>query len=298
MSALSYPKYDAASSSWGTSTHESMGTGMHRLLGSALHVRPVGSWVRTRVKELRAYQALLSSREIRDQTKFVIFAQGRTGSDLLRSLIQCHPSICCEEEILAREILLPASFVLGRAKLCRKSVYGFKLKIYQLTRGQKLHYPGRFVSNLVGEGWRIVYLSRWNMLRQVLSGIVAEHRNAYQYRLADGPLVLEPIRVNCAGVIAKMRERKSYLRLERRILKDIPYFPIVYENDLLRPECQQNTLNKLFGYLGVRPVPVHSDLLKITPMRLSDFVDNWRELVRTVRGTEFEEFVKGVLAKR
>ena len=69
----------------------------------------------------------------RPSTRFVIFAQGRTGSSLLRSLLNAHPEVRTEGEILGRPVIDPVRFVERHATVSSPPVFGFKVKIYQLS---------------------------------------------------------------------------------------------------------------------------------------------------------------------
>ena len=65
---------------------------------------------------IAARTRLVAQRLVR---RFVIFAQGRTGSTLLTSSLDSHPEIRCADEILGRPRGDPKAYVENRARLCR-----------------------------------------------------------------------------------------------------------------------------------------------------------------------------------
>lgn len=127
-------------------------------------------------REMGIYTHLFIRKTNLPGTKFVLFAQGRTGSDLLNSLINSHPAIYCDEEILNHKVLFPMTFVKGKYALSPRNVYGFKLKIYHVTDSQNIDNPKHFMSDLYQRGWKMIYLYRRNILRQVISGFVAQKK--------------------------------------------------------------------------------------------------------------------------
>src|SRR4051812_11468170 len=87
--------------------------------------------------QARAYLGLLRRRPQRDQRRFVVFAQGRTGSTLLVDLLRSSPGVHCDEEILDRPVRLPHLWIASRRAARPGTGYGFKVKIYQLTGAQQ-----------------------------------------------------------------------------------------------------------------------------------------------------------------
>ena len=98
-------------------------------------------------------------------TKFAIFGQGRTGSTLLVDLLNRHPKIACEEEIFNRrrhpfngKIWKPYWFLKGVEANYRDKVFGFKVKIYQLTKHQQIQ-PAEFLK--IEISWNFPLEHKW-----------------------------------------------------------------------------------------------------------------------------------------
>lgn len=115
---------------------------------------------------------------------FVIIGTARTGSQLLVSLLNSHPDICCEMKILRtgmwhrpmRPVLWlwrykPYPYLWYRSWRMRQKTktahYGFKLFPSQVIS------PNSEAHALYASGWRILYLYRGSLFQQTLSGVVA-----------------------------------------------------------------------------------------------------------------------------
>lgn len=243
--------------------------------------------------ELRAYirVGLSGSKHAPPATRFVVFAQGRTGSTLLVTLLNSNPSIHCDGEILRKKRLFPGHLIAARSRLGGRDVYGFKLKIYQLW-AQKIYDARPFVHGLHEDGWKVIYLKRRNILRQVISRMVARHRQGGLHWSEDGPVRLDRIHVDCGKVVRVIEQRKAYLVKEAEVLEGLPLLPLVYEDHLLHPETHQETVDDVFGFLGVPSVPVETNLIRITSDRLPDFIANYDELVQVIEQTEHADLLR------
>lgn len=221
---------------------------------------------------LGAYGSRLFRRRVPD-SRFVLFAQGRTGSSLLASLLNAHPAVFCDGELLDTKRLFPRALIDGRARRHPDRVYGFKLKIYHLSMDQRLADPVGFFQQLAGDGWRVVHLVRRNVLRQTLSQFVAERRRSY-HLFAGQQEDLGRMEVDLARLVRHTRWRLKMQGLERRALEGVPHAVVHYEDDLMDGTRHQVTADRLFSFLCVPTAPVSTSHRKITPKRLADFVAN------------------------
>ncbi|MFQ5507961.1 MAG: hypothetical protein ACE5FN_01350 [Leptospirillia bacterium] len=223
--------------------------------------------------------------------RFVVFAQGRTGSTLLASLLSAHPQVFCDREILSTTALFPRRVIHGRALRHAGSAYGFKLKVYHLTLRQKLADPRPFVERLHGEGWRIIYLYRANLLRQVVSLRVADRRATYHLRKGEAGPDLSGLTVDCRKLIGDMGWRKDRLAEEERVLEGLEHLTLNYEADLVDGARHQDTLDRAFDFLGVPHARVNTEHRRITPPALSDFIANYDEVAEAVTRAGYGHFL-------
>ena len=109
-----------------------------------------------------------------DQVRAVIFAQGRTGSTLLESLLCSTGHFFKNGELLnndtgKNEIIFPTQYIRGLSKWESDSNFIFHVKIYQLTRDRKRPVdPTTFMETLCKEGFKVIYLRRNNFCKACL----------------------------------------------------------------------------------------------------------------------------------
>lgn len=256
-----------------------------------------------RKAELHAYLRYLLLRPTPPGTRFVVFANYRTGSRLLTGLLDSHPLIRCEQELLLpfmrprrRKVLFPHLLVKSRYAGVNKDLYGWSLKLDQLLKVliREIHgTPARFMRKLHVTGWKILYLSRRNVVRQALSNIIANTRGIWHHDRSENWTQHEKIGIDCRRWLWQIEWLENMHRLERKALKGIPYFPVFYERDLLRADIQQATMDRVFEYLGIPTAAVQASTFRISSDRLADHVQNYDELVEAVRGTKYEEMLLG-----
>lgn len=244
------------------------------------------------VAEAKTYARFLISGSDMPRTKFLIFGAGRSGSSLLVDLLDSHPSIHCEGEILHHRVLFPRRYVHCRASLSQRQAYGFKLLSYQLRQVQRLRQPRLFLEGLHDSGWGIIYLLRRNILRRALSNLYARHRGRFHGMAEDRSTEAGLMQVDLSELLGWMEGIEELNRFEQELLRGIPHLDVVYEDDLQDSGCHQATVDRILQYLGLPPARVKTDLLKVTPPTLSDFVANHEEVVKSVSATPYEEYLE------
>lgn len=222
--------------------------------------------------------------------RFVIVTTGRTGSELLVSLLDSHPRISCDSEILSIPRAHPAQFVLRRSALARARgcAYGFKL-VAEHARLQGPHDRVGFLRGFADRGFRIIVLERRDLLQQVVSsirGVETQHHHRLEDRDEFRPLRADPVAVLCA--LAWFEDAVNFVR---SALADVPVLNLVYEDDLLEPERQQQSADRVCAFLGLPPAPVRTDLVKIAPRSVADQLENFDEVAALLCHTRFAGLV-------
>ncbi|MGB3510836.1 MAG: hypothetical protein WBA93_16715 [Microcoleaceae cyanobacterium] len=244
-------------------------------------------------REMAAYSRYFLQKNQTPKQKFVIFGQGRSGSTLLVQLLNNQPKIHCEGEILNgrsyKKVLFPNLYVQGRCTKFFGKIYGFKVKIYQLTEDQYID-PEKFILNLSSQGWKIIYLSRNNYLRSEISAMLASSKNQW-HSSSKSSLKNQKITIDCNRLLKRCERRDIYRLKEEEILENLEHITVVYEEDLLLAKNHQGTSDRIFNYLGLESVSVKTKLVKITSDRLSDVIENYDELVEKVSKTKYAKFL-------
>ena len=241
-------------------------------------------------KEASAYARATVARGTPLRAKFVIMTRGRAGSGLLVDLLNSHPQIRCQTELLHDRMLFPRRYLRANERLARLPVFGFKLLSYQMIGVQKLASPAGFLHELAGDGYSVIYLWRRNLLRQILSLLYAAERRSFHSHAGDD-VAHTTIRVDPAIVLSWLEFSTRLGEWERSVLAELPYVDVTYEDDLSRSEAQQATVARITTRLGLEPAPVQSTLTPSTPRALDDFVANADELRRSLAGTPYAQYL-------
>lgn len=248
---------------------------------------------RTHVKELWIYSRRAGQRLVGDdgpRTRFVIYGQGRSGSSVLLDLIGSHPDVHCESEIFNRKVaarlLWPGRYLRARADLSKRSVYGCKMKIYQMTDDQGIEDPRQFMQDLHSEGWKIIHLVREDLFRKALSLVVAETRGQFLDRRSDGGGV-DSIAIDPVRLVQAMRERRSADEEELAALEGIPHVRVTYETDLLEAANHQAVSDRVLEFLALESARVETRYVRTSRGQVSDYVSNYPEVREFLSQTEF-----------
>ena len=151
-----------------------------------------------------------------------------------------------------------------------------------------------FLISLHKQGWKIIFLTRRNVLRHALSILLAKTGGIgelHNYLQKDAPIDLEKIYIDINNLHDLMINIQETNARDEEVLNRIPHFKIVYEDDLLRSELHQKTMDRIFEYLGLNSSPVKTDLVRLTSDNLSDFVANFEELKTFLHKSGYEKFL-------
>lgn len=260
-----------------------------RSLIEAYENRPIGRMIRIGLRnELKtALHSLHPSPAIR----FVIFAQGRTGSTLLTSTLDNHPQITCQDEILSTPRAFPIRFVENAARASAAHCFGFHVKIYQLTSWQRVEDVAGWLATVQKRGWKIIYLRRENLLRHVLSNVFAEAAGAYHHRIGEQTRRPDRIALSLGRLHHGIEERRRQGLAERAALAGLDHLELVYERDLESPETQAETFARIQSYLGVKTFQLSPPLSKAVAKPLTELLDNFDEVQAALSGTSDEAFL-------
>lgn len=225
-------------------------------------------------------------------TKFIILTTGRSGSEELIDIINNHQEIKCDSEILYRHRILPVLLVRGCSKQSQKRVYGFKFKNQNMPKSSN-EKKRMLITRLYKNGWKIIYLTRRDVLRRVLSEFIARGRNGLWHishvsRDKMGKNILnKKIRIRYDELIKRIDQILNYNVFNEELLKNKQHIKLIYEDNLSSEKKIQETADAVFSYLGLTSVPVKTKYLKTTPDDLSTIIENYDELIDHLRKSEY-----------
>lgn len=254
---------------------------------------------------------------MRENTNFVILGTQRTGTTLIRTSIDSHPDIlCCGEVFLLgrRPYSKDDGFwrysrlTIGnrvRALLSPKRAASEYLdQLYSRTEyaaiGFKLMF-GHYLKRpyiwplLVDKDVRFILVRRRNLLKTLVSRRSASESGVYHVSrtLNVGSAVddwrARGVRLDPATIISDLDAiRTEDAAWKNQLTGDIPNIEIIYE-DYIRDIENQN--RRILEFLGVRTLPLTSDLKKVNPDDLSQSIKNFDEVTSVLKGTRYEEFL-------
>jgi len=205
----------------------------------------------------------------------LIFAQGRTGSSLLESL-------------------LGSTGYTTHGELCKNGKYCLVPDKLNCTAHLKVWHvedPLTYIRDAMQKGWDIVYLQRINLIRHVLSNIVALDRESYKLTKQVLGKRVQPILVDPVDFRRRLDTRLQYLRKESEIVSELDrsrVFNVAYETDLISSTNHQQTIDSIRRWQGKTPQPVSTDLVRIVDCSLRKLVVNYSELERTLQDIGFD----------
>ncbi|MBT51978.1 MAG: hypothetical protein CMF72_00890 [Mameliella sp.] len=252
----------------------------HALIPEAYEDRPFYSRLVKGARE--EVKIALKARHLPPARKFVIFAQGRTGSTLLTSTLNSHPLIRCDDEILIVPRARPLSFIEMSARVAPAEAYGFHVKITQLLAWQRIRDVAGFLAHMEGAGWTILYLRRENILRHVVSNVFAEAAGGYHIS-GEGRARPDRITLPLDRLAYEMRLRTELGEAERAALKGRAHTALVYERDLQTSEQQTETFVRLQDAIGVPHANLSSGLRKMVVKTLAELLTNYDEVADWMR---------------
>ncbi len=247
--------------------------------------------------EFQCYWNYLRLRkQVQSKRKFLIFAQGRSGSTLLASLLKSHTQIYCFDELLFDRRLFPKAYIIGRFSQATQPIIGCHIKIYQLINEQKISDPQQFILDLVQDGWQLIYLRRADTFRHAASPLIAKERNLWHVgrrpdKETEQSTRLKSVKIEPAQVLKAIKNRLESSAREREVLEGLDYLEIVYEEDLLNAESQQKSQVKICKFLNVQLEDLKSPLKKTTTQTIRDAISNYQEIKNHLNDNGFGEYI-------
>lgn len=223
-----------------------------------------------------------------DRKKFLIFGRARSGTTLLKSLLDQVEDLTCESEMLHDGVFAPRRLLNGLARKANTSAYGCKLLSYQLVDVHRIRTPMRFFGQLQEDGFKLIHIRR-NTMDQVLSLLTAMESRAFtpeelkKLGQADGTLHIAPELFRKA-----LSTNMAFLDLEQQIMDQFPHLTVDYEQDLDDPTSHQATVDKICNFLGVPATKVETTLKKRRAGKRADRFSNYAELFEIAQSLGLE----------
>lgn len=227
---------------------------------------------------------------------FIIFGQGRSGSSLLVHLLQSHPQIQCDFEILKwrrwrRGIekltyvfvrQFPVPYIVWKASRSPQDVYGFKLLLHQTPAVYRMIHAAH------ARNWQIVHIQRRSLFDQALSKAVAtvtSHWGGFERLEVPDPVsvTIPPERL-LAMIQGCVANRQRILQ----VLEDVPHILVTYEEDLLDEAARNRICGTIFQAVGVEQRPVSTSKQRSWNRPYHELIVNYDELLDLMATAEVQ----------
>jgi hypothetical protein len=212
-------------------------------------------------------------------SRFVIYAQGRTGSHLLMSLLSSHSQVECAGELLNRQdwtgwrqyarrgaLRAPDLYLPLRARQATRPCWGGKVPIATSPRG---------LARLQARGWCVLFLERTSVFDRAISWCVATLAQRFQ---STGREQAPRLHVPEPLFLEQLAFRTHWDRESRRIMQDIPHVALNYDADLAQAVHWERTSNRVCTALGLASEPLQGQTARSWDRRYEEIVENYDRL--------------------
>ncbi|MBQ4847718.1 hypothetical protein [Pseudoalteromonas sp. MMG005] len=240
--------------------------------------------------------------------RFIILAAPRSGSNMLSSMLNSHPSVLCHHELYNPEgihyalSLRDTEFSLAINQQQRdKDPLGFLARTWAHAQGmpcvgfKMTHKQNQQVFDyaLNDPSIKKIVLHRNNQVKVHVSKLIAEKNGIWEsYGLQEhAPTVRTlPIGNTSTQVTVELTKLEQDIAMNRAFYQEItdrltqskqPYLKLEYET-----LTQQDTLEKLFYFLAIAPHALTTRSQKQNPTDLKHNIDNFSALLRQVQDDE------------
>lgn len=234
-----------------------------------------GFWVEAKVN----LRSLVADRNP-EMSKFLVIARARSGTTLLKELLNSNPAVQCDGEVLHRGKVAPLAFLNALARKSSAQAYGAKFLSYQMVQVQRLRDPIRFLRDVDAAGFKLIHLTR-DTFWQAMS--LSRSHAKRQYHSSKGAEHSEAVRLPTDWFVKRLEWNDMLLRYEEACMESLPHLRLSYDSDLQSAERQQATASRVFEFIGVPDAPVSTKLTKILPADPRAVLANYDELAEAVR---------------
>ena len=223
--------------------------------------------------------------------KFFIYTHQRSGSTLLVNLLDSHPMIDCEGELLLDRMSSPMSYISKRQRISQSEVFGFKLQPHHFTY-QNIENPESFLQELAQLKYKTIILKRRNLFRAALSLIYAINSGKFHRDSRYGEIQSSMIFIDPDELLENIHWIEHNIELLDLYADRNPHLELIYEDDLLDDVSHQSTVNRICDYLGIQSENVAANLVRIMPGDFSTYIENAEELKKIIGKTKYGRFLE------
>ncbi len=194
--------------------------------------------------------------------RFIIVCAPRTGSTMLRLMLNEHPDIICKGEIIVpHKIKRKKAIEFFEKEVFHKNkTSGFKFKYKQFFE----QYPEVRDEIIKSTDIKIIHMMRKNLIKRHISNKIAGRTGVNLVRKSSEKPEQVKIKINFNRLIKDIEKNEYEIKKIKKIFKNHEIFNIYYED--FYPEIDRQVLNNLQKFLGVESLdlkPLTKKLIKI-----------------------------------
>ena len=149
-----------------------------------------------------------------------------------------------------------------------------------------MYDPRQFLYKLHTKEWHFIRIKRHHVLRQALSNIIANQRGTWQ-SYSKGLDAQDGYVIDCDYLLNSLHKMSADSILLESALENIPHTKILYEEDLLKPDMHQKTVDRILANLSLPHIPVSAQLIRLSTDDIQTLVRNCSEVARTLKDTQY-----------
>ena len=213
--------------------------------------------------------------------KFLMVGRPRSGTTLLRRLLNQVDGLQCDGEMLHHAVLSPRHFLNRLAGIKRVRVYGSKILSYQIFEVQRIADPARFLEALLADGYTLIHVRR-DTFDQALSLLVAQSGLGYHISAEDAAATPKEVTLDPDLFARQLRHHAAMLDYEDRLFSELPHLTVQYEADLRDATRHQPTVERICAALKLPAGPVSADISRVAKRREITNIDALRAMAAQV----------------
>ena len=188
---------------------------------------------------------------------FLILAEPRSGTHLLKGLIGQHPELYCAGELFDPDAIHSKHYNVRRRIMEEAWRPGFKCgAIAHVTNGDFNHTDlsqHRWASmwrpdGLPGSVDKVIVLQRRDRFARLISEQTAVRRGKWQHKLGDKVEDIEPFEIDIAAARKRFRHLAELWIQKLELFKHLPRLNVTYEALTTAGDWE---LSRVFSFLGV-----------------------------------------------
>lgn len=240
-------------------------------------------------------------------TRFCILTYGRTGSRMLKGLLDSHTMVRCHGELFGENmssLAAPGSYEHNELKreraddpagfLARRAfdpggarAVGVKILYRQLFQ----QWDGLLEALAGDRQVRVIHLVRGNGIKRFMSEQAIRFTGVHEVAADREPPAIDPIHVHVPSLLASLAAVEAEAIRIRQHFGEHPLMEVTYEDLVGDPG---HTLTRVQGFLGVPVETLTVNVRKVLPDDLRAVVANMDEVIEALSGTPFERMVREV----